>query len=190
MALLFWSAAVLVAFPGRILAPHLFLLWLLGIAVLWGGALPLAHLRARSPRGERRGWELGALVTGAPGGVIEEAARVLGVMGAEEIEASPPTGTARARLPGRPPLRIRLHVLAEGAGFRLLAEAEPVRADPEEMARGTVRALVEGLSGEGWEVRAGEERSWPLPSGCPRWVGYVAAAAAGIAVGVVFRLVV
>ena len=129
MDLLFWSAAVLVAFPGRMLPQHVLLLWAVGIAILWGGALPLALLRAKDAGRESAGWEMGALVEGAPGGVVEAALSALREMGAEGIEGSAATGAVRARLPGRPAVRLRLHVLAEGAAGETVRAADVVGTD-------------------------------------------------------------
>jgi hypothetical protein len=189
MGLLFWSAAVLVAYPGRMLPQHVLLLWALGIAVLWAGALPLAALRARAAGPEPEGWEVDALVEGAPGGVVDAAVRALGEMGADEVEGSAATGTARARLPGRPAVRLRLHVLAEGAAFRILAEAVPLGRDREGRARSAVREVVDGMAAAGFRVQAGEERSWPLRGGSPAWAGYAAAAALGAVAGATMRLI-
>jgi hypothetical protein len=57
LSIVFWSSAVLVLWPGRLLPGHALLLWGTGIAILWGGALGLTALRSGRGGAAARGGE-------------------------------------------------------------------------------------------------------------------------------------
>jgi hypothetical protein len=190
LSTLFWSLASLVGFLGRTLWPDLLLLWVLGIAILWAGAVALAALGARRPPPTARAWELEAVVTGMPSALLEAVARILRERGAQTVESAPARGTLTARLPGRPPVGFRLVALTDGGRLRLLIELEAEGPDPEEHAPALLRQLVEGLDQDGFECRVEESRSRIIRSAAAAWRPWVAVTLLGILAGLALRYLI
>jgi hypothetical protein len=187
---LFWSLASLVGFLGRTLWPDLLLLWILGIAILWAGAVALAALRARRLPPAAFTWELEAVVTGMPSALLESVVLFLGRKGALEVESSPARGTLTARLPGRPPLGFRLVALTEGGRLRLLVESEAKGPDPEERAPALLHRLVAELDQDGFECRVEESRSRIKRKVAAAWLPLVLSSLLGILAGLALRLLI